>query len=68
MPDFYLGEKFIRIIPFKNHMNIEAAAIIEHKQQLEKFKLTPKRMVQIFLNQDIHSAALTAIFNETLMG
>lgn len=67
LPSFYVGEKFIRIIPFKDHINIEAEAIIEHKQQLELFKLTPKGMLQIYLNQDIPSIVLIAIFKETLM-
>ena len=68
LPSFYVGEKFIRIIPFKDHINIEAVAIIEHKQQLEQFKLTPKGMLQIYLNQDVPSTVLAEIFNATLMG
>lgn len=68
LPSFYVGEKFIRIIPFKDHINIEAMAIMEHKQQLEQFKLTTKGMLQIYLNQDIPSTVLAEIFNETLMG
>jgi hypothetical protein len=68
LPSFYVGEKFIRIIAFKDHINIEAAAIMEHKQQLEQFKLTPKGMLQIYLNQDIPSTVLNAIFTETFMG
>ena len=39
IPSYYVGEKFIRIIPFKDHINIEAKAIIEHKHQLEQFEL-----------------------------
>lgn len=68
LPSFYLGEKFIRIIPFKDHINIEAVAIIEHKQQLEHLKLTPKGMLQIYINQDMPRPVLAEIFNETLMG
>lgn len=68
LPSFYVGENFIRIIPFKDHINIEAVAIMEHKQQLEQFKLTTKGMLQIYLNQDIPSTVLAEIFNETLMG
>ena len=68
LPSFYVGEKFIRIIPFKDHINIEAEAIMEHKQQLEQFKITPKGMLQIYLNQGIPSNVLTTIFNETLIG
>lgn len=68
LPSFYVGKKFIRIIPFKDHINIEAGAILEHKHQLEQFKITPKGMLKIFPNQDIPSDVLTTIFNETLIG
>lgn len=68
LPSYYVGEKYIRIIPFEDHINIEAVAIIEHKQQLEQFRITPKGMLQIYLNQGIPSNVLTAIFNETLVG
>lgn len=68
LPSFYVGEKFIRIIPFKDHINIEARAILEHKQQLEQFKITPKGMLQIYLNQDMPDNVLITIFNETLIG
>lgn len=67
LPSFYVGEKFIRIIPFKDHINIEARAIIEHKYQLGEFKITSKGMLQIYLNQDIPANILITIFNETLM-
>lgn len=68
LPSFYVGEKFIRIIPFKDHINIEAMAVMEHKHQLEQFKVTPKGMLQIYINQGIPSNILTIIFKETLMG
>lgn len=67
LPSFYVGEKFIRVIPFKDHINIEAVAIMEHKHQLEQFKITPKGMLQIYLNQSIPSNVLITIFNETLI-
>lgn len=67
LPSFYVGEKFIRIIPFKDHINIEAVAIMEYKHQLEQFKITPKGMLQIYLNQSTPSNVLTTIFNETLI-
>ncbi len=68
LPSFYVGEKFIRIIPFKDHINIEAGAILEHKHQLEQFKITPKGMLQIYLNQEMPDNVLITIFNETLIG
>ncbi|ROR29225.1 hypothetical protein EDD66_103161 [Mobilisporobacter senegalensis] len=68
LPSYYIGDRFIRIIPFKDHINIEAGAIMEHKHQLEQFKITPKGMLQIHLNQSIPSNVLATIFNETLIG
>lgn len=68
LPSFYVGDKFIRIIPFKDHINIEAVAIIKYKQELEHFKITPKGMLQINFNQDIPSNVLRTIFNKTLIG
>lgn len=67
LPSYYVGKKFIRIIPFKDHINIEAEAILKHKEQLEEFKITPKGMLQIYLNQEIPHNALVTIFSETLM-
>jgi hypothetical protein len=67
IPSYYVGEKFIRIIPFKDHINIEAKAVVEYKHQLEQFKLTPKGMLQIYLNQSIPDNVLITIFHETLM-
>ena len=67
LPSFYVGEKFIRIIPFKDHINIEAYTIIEHKSQLEQYKITPKGMLRIYLKQDIPHAILQEVFTETLM-
>lgn len=67
LPSYYVCDKFIRIIPFKNHINIEAKAIIEHKTQLEGFKITPKGMIQIYLGQKIPIDVLKKIFHETFL-
>lgn len=66
LPSFYLGEKFIRIIPFKDHLNIEATAIITHKDDLKSYRLTPKGMLQIFLDETIPTDILQVVFSETL--
>ena len=68
IPSYYIGNKFIRIIPFKDHINIEAEAIQEHKHQLQQFKITPKSMLQIYLNQEIPENVLNEIFKKTLIG
>jgi predicted PilT family ATPase len=67
LPSYYLGDKYIRIIPFKDHINIEAKAIMEHDEQLKQFKITPKGMLQIYLNQDIPENILISIFNKSLI-
>lgn len=66
LPSYYVGENFVRLIPFKDHINIEATAITEHKEELTGYKITPKGMLQIFLKQDIPTDILKKIFAETL--
>ncbi len=66
MPSYYIDESFVRLIPFKDHLNIEARAIAEHKEELKGYKITPKGMLQIFLKQDIPTDILKKIFAETL--
>ncbi|MBB6630713.1 DUF1801 domain-containing protein [Clostridium algidicarnis] len=66
LPSFYVEKKFIRVIPFKDHINIEADAIMEHKSKLDQYKITPKGMLQIYLNQDILYDVLSVIFVDSL--
>lgn len=66
LPSYCVGEAFVRLIPFKDHINIEAQAVIQHKEELASYKITPKGMVQIYLKQDIPYEVLKQIFAETL--
>ena len=66
LPSYYVGESFVRLIPFKDHINIEARAVIQYKEELAGYKITPKGMVQIYLKQDIPDGVLKQIFAETL--
>ena len=66
LPSYYVGESFIRLIPFKDHINIEAKAVSEYKEMLSGYKVTLKGMLQIFLKQDIPVGVLMQIFAETL--
>lgn len=66
LPSYYVGESFIRLIPFKDHINIEAKAVSEYKEELSGYKVTPKEMLQIFLKQDIPADVLKKVFAETL--
>lgn len=67
LPSYYVGESFVRLIPFKNHINIEARAVVQHKEELSGYKITPKGMVQIYLKQNIPCEVLKQIFIETLV-
>lgn len=66
LPSYYAGKSFVRLIPFKDHINIEAQTAISHKEELTGYKFTPKGMLQIYLKQDIPSEILKQIFVETL--
>ncbi len=66
LPSFYVGDKFARLIPFKDHINIEAQAISLYKEELAEYKITPKSMLQIYLGQPIPHGMLKQIFKETL--
>ena len=66
LPSYCVGEAFVRLIPFKDHINIEAQAVIQHKEELACYKITPKGMLQIYLKQDIPYKVLKQIFAETL--
>lgn len=66
LPSYYVGERFVRLIPFKDHINIEAVAINGHKDELCGYKVTPKGMLQIFVGQDIPEETIKRIFMETL--
>lgn len=66
LPSYYVGDSFVRLIAFKDHINIEAKAVMEHKEELTDYKITPKGMLQIFVNQDVPIDVLKQIFAETL--
>lgn len=67
LPSYYVGKSFVRLIPFKDHINIEANVVWEYKEELAGYKVTPKGMLQIFLKQDIPADVLKQIFAETLI-
>ncbi len=65
LPSFYVGNSFVRLIPFKDHINVEAKAAIFHKDELSEYKITPKGMLQIFHNQQVPCELLKIIFKES---
>lgn len=65
LPSFYVNDNFLRIIPFKDHINIEAKVVVFHKDELSGYKITPKGMLQIFHNEQVPSEVLKTIFKES---
>ncbi len=68
LPSYYNGNRFIRIIPFKDHINVQAAAIMDYRAELKGFKTTPTGMLQIYPHQNIPGDVLRAAFRQTLLG
>lgn len=67
LPSYYVGEAFVRLIPFKDHINIEAKALLQHPDELNGYKMTPKGMLQIKIGQKIPGEVLKQVFAETLL-
>ena len=42
LPSYYVGDSVVRLIPFKDHINIEAKAVMQHAGELAGYKITPK--------------------------
>lgn len=66
LPSYVAGDRYVRLIPFKDHINIEAKAVMKHREALYGYRITPKGMLQIGLKQDIPVDTLKQIFTETL--
>jgi len=58
LPSYYIEDKCIRFIPFKDHINIEAKSILQYKKELKEFKIIPKGMLQIYIDQEIPESLL----------
>ena len=66
IPTIYCGKSFVRLIPFKDHINIEAKGILTYKDRLSGYKITPKGMLQISHEQEIPGEILKLVFKESL--
>ena len=66
LPSYYVGNRFVRLIPFKNHINVEASSALQYKHELSGYKFTPKGMLQIYIDQPVPTECMKAIFNDTL--
>ena len=67
LPSYYAGERFVRLIPFKDHINIEAAAAVAHEDELKGCRFTPKGMAQAFAGRELPVETLRQVFRETLL-
>jgi hypothetical protein len=66
IPSFYCGQSFVRLIPFRDHINIEAKGILAYKDGLPGYKITPKGMLQIGHQQEIPKEILKIVFKVSL--
>lgn len=67
LPSYYVGENFVRLIPFKDHINVEARKIIDYKEELDGYKITPKGMLQIYVGEEVPREVLVKAFRDTLL-
>lgn len=65
IPSFYYGEQFIRLIPFKDHINVDAKAVLLYKDLLRGYTITPKGMLQIYHSEPIPYDAMKKIIEES---
>lgn len=65
IPTVYYEDQFIRLIPFKDHINVEAKAVLLFKDSLVGYNITPKGMLQIYHSQLIPYEVLKKIFVES---
>jgi uncharacterized protein YdhG (YjbR/CyaY superfamily) len=65
IPSFYYKDQFIRLIPFKDHINIEAKAVLLFKDNLASYNITPKGMLQIYHGEPIPYEELKKVFVES---
>ena len=68
LPTYNVGDAFVRLIPFKDHINIEARAVLQHTDELTDYKITPKGMLQLYAKQEMPVEILKRVFAETLAG
>lgn len=67
LPSYYVGEAYVRLIPFKDHINIEAKSIPQFMDELCDYRVTSKGMLQIYLKDKIPYEVLRCVFNETFV-
>ncbi|MDY0276848.1 MAG: DUF1801 domain-containing protein [Acholeplasma sp.] len=66
LPSYYKGNNFIRLIPFKTYINIEARSTLSYVDELKEYKITPKGMLKITSYEQVSRDLLGKIFLGTL--
>ena len=66
LPTFSVGDNYIRLIPFKDHYNINLSSNFFKSTEFEGYKSTPKGMVQIYHNQVIPEEKLLNAFRNIM--
>jgi hypothetical protein len=66
LPSIYCGNNYVRLIPFKDHINIEAKGMMAYQDKLKGYRFTPKGMLQIGHTQEIPRETLRLIFKDSL--
>ena len=61
VPCFYKGKRMILIRVFDDHINFIADSVVQYKDELKDYKITPKGMLQIFDNQELPEETLKKI-------
>lgn len=64
VPCFYIDKTTIVIRVFNDHINIFADKVLEYKDELSDYKITPKGALQIFDNQEVPLETLAKIFRD----
>ncbi len=61
VPCFYKDKWMILIRVFDDHINFIADSVVQYKDELKDYKITPKGMLQIFDNQELPEETLKKI-------
>lgn len=67
LPSYYVEKRFVRLLPFRGYVNIEASALANYAGALTEYKFTPKGMMKVQTGQQIPADILKTVFAETLL-
>jgi len=66
LPSFFAGARCVRVIPFKDHLNVESENVVAHAEDFVGCRMTPKGMLQIDHDAPLPADALNRLFAESL--